>query len=184
MKEAAIEPPFTSWARWFVPALVVVLLVDQISKEWLFSLSEQQIAAFPQWIAQWIDLHWNTGVAWGIGSSMPVLVVAITVILIPILCWVWWTQFRPLGAWENLAFGAVLGGAFGNGIDRVLSQFGQVAGVRDFIKIDLNIVGINYVWPTFNVADAGICCGVILLVVLSFFKRPVPITASETKVLV
>ena len=180
MNEAAIEPPFASWARWFVPALVAVLLVDQISKAWLFSLSEQQIATFPKWI----DLSWNTGVAWGMGSSMPVFVVAITIILIPILCWVWWTQFRPLGAWENLAFGAVLGGAFGNGIDRVLTQFGQEKGVRDFIRIDLNMVGINYVWPTFNVADAGIWCGVILLVVLSFFKRPVPITASETKVLV
>ena len=182
MNEAAIEPPFASWARWFVPAFVAVLLVDQITKVWL--VSYKGILSLPTWAQNWLQESHNTGVAWGIGNSMPVLVVIMTVVLIPILCWVWWTQFRPLGAWENLAFGAVLGGAFGNGIDRVLSQFGQVAGVRDFIMIDLNIVGINYIWPTFNVADAGICCGVILLVVLSFFKRPVPITASETKVLV
>jgi lipoprotein signal peptidase len=42
----------------------------------------------------------------------------------------------------------------------------------------LNIIGIDYVWPTFNVADAGICCGVIALLVLSFFKRGQPTDAA------
>ncbi len=178
MTEAAAEPPFSQWARWFVPALCAILIIDQVSKTWLFYLNEQG-ATFPSWIA----FSYNPGVAWGLGHTMPIAVTLLTVILIPILCWVWWKQFRPVGGLENLAFGAVLGGAFGNGIDRTLSQFGQMEGVRDFIHVDLNIIGINYIWPTFNVADAGICCGVILLVILSFFKRPVP-TASNTRALV
>ena len=181
MNEAATVPPFSTWARWFVPALVVVLLADQITKIWLVSF--KGIQTLPTWAQAWLWESHNTGVAWGIGSSMPVLVVAMTVVLIPILCWVWWKQFRPLGGGENLAFGAVLGGAFGNAIDRVLSQFGQVEGVRDFIHVDLNLIGINYIWPTFNVADAGISCGVIALVVLSFFKRPVSV-AADTQVMV
>jgi signal peptidase II len=97
---------------------------------------------------------------------------------------VWWKQFRPLGPWENLAFGAVMGGAIGNAIDRVLSQFGMVGGVRDFIYVDLNMIGIDYIWPTFNVADAGICCGVILLVALSFFKRSESVSTPDSKALV
>lgn len=159
------------WARWFLPPLLLVLMVDQITKVWIFSLPH---ASLPNWM----DHHFNTGVAWGIGNQMPLVVTLVTMVLIPLLTWVWWKQFRPCGAWENLAFGAVLGGAFGNAIDRVLTQFGQLGGVRDFLVVNLNIIGIDYIWPTFNVADAGISCGVVALVVLSLFKRPAPASAG------
>jgi len=163
----AVAPDFKAWARWFVPILVAVLIVDQVSKFWIFSLNPLTL---PAWLAQ----HYNTGVAWGIGNQAPLIVTLITLILIPLLTWVWWKQFRPCGAAENLAFGAVLGGALGNAIDRVLTQFGlgQFAGVRDFIVVHLNPIGIDYTWPTFNVADAGISCGVVALALLSLLKRP------------
>jgi signal peptidase II len=171
MSETPVNPsapaPFGPWTRWFVPALLVVLVLDQVSKEWIFSFPDER--GFPAWIAR----SYNTGVAWGLGNSMPLVVTLITALLIPVLVVVWWRQFRPLGPWENLAFGAVLGGALGNGIDRVLTQFGRLEGVRDFVMVDLRVVGIDYIWPTFNVADAGISCGVVLLVMLSLFKRPV-----------
>ena len=156
-----------SWARWFVPPLAAVLVLDQITKFWIFSLSRDALPV-------WMDQHHNTGVAWGIGNQAPLLVTLVTLVLIPLLTWVWWRQFRLGGAAENLAFGAVLGGALGNAIDRVLTQFGQMAGVRDFIVINLNHVGIDYIWPTFNIADAGISCGVVMLALLSLFKRPAP----------
>ena len=165
------QPAVRPWARWFVPPLLLVLIVDQISKIWVFSLPH---ASLPRWM----DQHLNTGVAWGIGNQMPLVVTLVTVVLIPVLTWVWCKQFRPWGAWENLAFGAVLGGAFGNAIDRVLTQCGQLGGVRDFLVVNLNIIGIDYIWPTFNVADAGISCGVVTLVVLSLFKRPAPASAG------
>lgn len=155
------------WARWFVPPLVAVLLLDQVTKFWIFSLAHESLP-------RWMDQHHNTGVAWGIGNQAPLLVTLVTLVLIPLLTWVWWRQFRLCGAAENLAFGAVLGGALGNAIDRVLTQLGQMAGVRDFIVVDLNHVGIDYIWPTFNIADAGISCGVVALALLSLFKRPAP----------
>ena len=126
----------------------------------------------------WLVQHSNPGVAWGIGNSMPLVVTLVTMVLLPLLTWVWWKQFRAVGAWENLAFGAVLGGALGNAIDRVASQLGFLGGVRDFLVVNLNIIGIDYIWPTFNVADAGISCGVVTLVVLSLFKRPAPASAG------
>lgn len=156
-----------AWARWFVPPLVIVLILDQVTKFWIFSLSRDALPV-------WMDHHHNTGVAWGIGNQAPLLVTLITLVLIPLLTWVWWKQFRLCGAAENLAFGAVLGGALGNAIDRVATQFGQMDGVRDFIVINLNHVGIDYIWPTFNIADAGISCGVVVLALLSLFKRPAP----------
>ncbi len=166
-----VQVPFRPWARWFVPALLVVLIADQVTKVWIFSLPH---ASLPFWL----DHHRNTGVAWGIGNQMPLVVTLVTLVLLPLLTWVWWKQFRTCGAWENLAFGAVLGGALGNAIDRVLTQWGPLHGVRDFLVVDLNIIGINYVWPTFNIADAGISGGVGILVVLSLFKRPAPASAG------
>lgn len=157
------------WAPYFVPMLLGVLVVDQITKIWVFRLDPATFRS-DGWLAQ----HYNTGVAWGIGNQMPLVVTLVTLVLIPLLTWVWWRQFRTVGSIENLAFGAVLGGALGNAIDRVLTQFGALGGVRDFIVVDLNIIGINYVWPTFNIADAGISCGVVALAVLSLFGRSAP----------
>lgn len=171
MNDALVSTPIASpanwWARWFLPPLLAVLISDQVTKIWIFSLDVATVEK-TGWLAQ----HYNTGVAWGIGSQLPLLVTLVTLILIPLLTWVWWTQFRQAGAAENVAFGAVLGGALGNAIDRVLTQFGQLGGVRDFIVADLRPLGIDYIWPTFNIADAGISCGVVALALLSLFKRP------------
>src|SRR5262245_53142763 len=50
-----------------------------------------------------------------------------------------------------LALGLVLGGALGNGLDRVLR-----GGVVDFIAVQ---VTRDFAWPTFNLADAFVCVG-------------------------
>lgn len=60
----------------------------------------------------------------------------------------------------GVAFGLILGGALGNLIDRVL--YGWVV---DFIHVWARIGGRTISWPDFNVADAGITCGAILLII-------------------
>ena len=50
--------------------------------------------------------------------------------------------------------GLVLGGAFGNFLDRAL--YGQVV---DFLQFTFG----SYVFPIFNLADSGIVCGVGLI---------------------
>jgi signal peptidase II len=171
MPQVEAKPELTySWAWCFIPLAGFIFSADQLSKWYIFSLTPAEIAPWQPLIQH----HYNTGVAWGIGHQMPLLVVGITLLLIPLLFYVWWSQFRVQGRWENVAFGAIMGGALGNAVDRVVTQFGALDGVRDFISVDLNIIGIDYVWPTFNIADAGICCGVICLLVLSLFKRPQP----------
>jgi len=47
----------------------------------------------------------------------------------------------------------LLGGALGNIVDRV-----RVGAVIDFLKLPH--------WPAFNVADAAICVGVVILLVV------------------
>jgi lipoprotein signal peptidase len=170
---AAPHPSFPAWKRWFIPPFVVALVLDQMSKRWLFSLPDD--TRFPSWI----EPVRNTGVAWSIGSSAPLLVALVTLILIPVLAWFYWRHFRRLGGWENLAFGLILGGALGNAYDRLIGDGSGSHGVRDFIKIDLNNIGIPYVWPIFNVADMAISGGFIILLYLSMCDRTRRRTASS-----
>ena len=64
--------------------------------------------------------------------------------------------FERTNALTRLAYASILGGAFGNLYDRILH--GKVV---DFISWHIG----NAYWPTFNVADVGICVGVGLLVI-------------------
>ena len=60
-----------------------------------------------------------------------------------------------------VALGLVLGGAVGNLVDRVFRSPGFGRGsVIDFVDLRW--------WPVFNVADAAITVGCVLLVLLSF----------------
>ncbi len=59
-----------------------------------------------------------------------------------------------------LSLGLLMGGTLGNLYDRA-----ELAGVRDWIKWFVVIDGREYVWPNFNIADAGICVGVALLII-------------------
>jgi signal peptidase II len=180
---AGPTPGAPPWQRWFWPCLLAVLLLDQATKSWLFSLPVERpftasspgpIAGFPGWV----DRSFNPGVAWGVGGSRPGAVALLTAGLVPLLTWIWWRHFRQLGRWENLAFGAILGGALGNGIDRAMAQFGALRGVRDFIMVDLHPLGIAYVWPTFNIADAGISTGFAVLALLAVMK-PKPVSPAH-----
>lgn len=155
-----------SWGRWFLPPFVAALALDQLSKYWLFALPEDH--RFPEWIERAV----NPGVAWGMFHRWPRLVMGGTLLLIPFLGWVWWRWFRRAGAWDNLAFGLILGGALGNGWDRLLTFLGVAGhhGVRDFIRVDLHAIGIDYVWPNFNIADAAISVGFAILVVLALVR--------------
>lgn len=54
--------------------------------------------------------------------------------------------------WQRFFLGAILGGALGNLIDRLL--IGEVIDFLDFY------IG-SFHWPAFNVADTAITCGVI-----------------------
>jgi signal peptidase II len=63
---------------------------------------------------------------------------------------------RTLTLW---GIGLILGGAVGNGIDRL--WLGQVI---DFLDFHWN----TYHWPAFNLADSAICVGVGLLLLDAF----------------
>ena len=77
---------------------------------------------------------------------------------------VWMT--REKNRWDIVALGLVLGGALGNIVDRV--RFGYVV---DFLDLHF---GEFRPFMIFNVADAAITCGVVLLLARSLLLRDKP----------
>jgi signal peptidase II len=71
-------------------------------------------------------------------------------------------RIQPGQRWLLVALGAILGGALGNLVDRMIS--GQVT---DFLDIHWR----GYYWPAFNVADSCITVGMVILLVYSLAAR-------------
>lgn len=169
---------------WFWPWLALVAVSDLISKRLVFGavspqapgddmqvLRELTVHWYPEW--PWILPSFNKGVAWSMFHQWPNLVAALTLFLIPVLGWVFWRWFRLGSRLEVLAFGLVLGGALGNGWDRLLALMPErtaVHGVRDFIHVDLGFWPCDP-WPTFNIADSGITGGFIALLLSMWLTR-------------
>lgn len=100
----------------------------------------------------------NTGAAWSMFSGQGVLLAGLaTATLLAIFIW-----RRALGLRDRVAqicFGLLCGGIAGNLIDRLLRGH-----VIDFIDLHFG----SYTYPTFNVADSGICIGVLIYLWHSF----------------
>lgn len=107
----------------------------------------------------------NTGAAWSMfsGKSLGLAVVA-TAALAGMFFWRHALGLRHRGV--QPAFGLLCGGIVGNLVDRLAHGH-----VIDFIDLHFG----NYTYPTFNVADSGICVGVFWYVLWSL-RQP---TASK-----
>jgi signal peptidase II len=90
----------------------------------------------------------NDGIAFGIDpGGTTIVVVLVAVALLGLVLYFARHAARPL-IW--LPVGLLLGGAFGNIVDRV-----RDGAVTDFLKVPL--------WPAFNLADVAIVVGVLAL---------------------
>jgi signal peptidase II len=94
----------------------------------------------------------NTGAAWSMFSGRSItlaMLAAATLIAI----YFWRHKLGLKNPLSQVCFGLLCGGIVGNLVDRLVHQH-----VIDFIDLHFG----SYVYPTFNVADSGICVGVIL----------------------
>jgi signal peptidase II len=118
-------------------------------------------------ITSFFDLRWveNPGVSLGLlsaGSELGRwLLVAMTAAIAGGIAW-WIT--REHEKWDQLALGLVLGGALGNILDRV--RFGYVVDFADLHFGDFRP------FLVFNVADAAISIGVVILLLRAFLIKP------------
>ncbi|WP_207478075.1 signal peptidase II [Arenibaculum pallidiluteum] len=145
-------------------AALVCILLDQASKWWILEVVMQPPRVIEVTSFFNLVLAWNRGVSFSLFYShhdaMPWVLSALALGIVAYL--LNWLR-RAERAWTALALGLVIGGALGNVIDRVRFQ-----AVVDFL--DVHAAGWH--WPAFNVADAGICVGVAMLVLDGLFVRP------------
>ena len=152
------------WMRWLAIS-VIVMLFDQATKYAItasFQYNESKV------ILPFFNLvlaH-NTGAAFsflaGASGWQREFFIVVSVVISAVLLW----MLRQNHANRLLAtaLALVLGGAFGNLVDRVL-----LGHVVDFIQLH----AFGYAWPAFNVADSAICVGAALLIWDSF-RKPSP----------
>ena len=103
-----------------------------------------------------IVMVWNRGVSFGMfnsGEEVTRWVLTALAIGVSIALVVWLSRVRS--RLPAVAIGLVVGGALGNALDRVIR-----GAVADFF--DFHVAGWS--WPAFNIADAAITVGVLLLV--------------------
>ena len=139
-------------ARLIAAALAAaVVLIDQVTKSWaLGALRDSPIDLF--WTLR-LRLTFNSGAAFSLGTGFPWLFVALGVLVLGALALLVWRA--DLGRGPAASLGLVSGGAIGNLVDRVFRD--HDGAVVDFIDLQW--------WPVFNVADASICVGVVLLLI-------------------
>ena len=137
----------------------LVLVADQVTKRIIVAgfLPGESRPVIPQFL-RW-TFEQNQHGAFGLFGSSRILLIAMALVVLTIF----WLSFRDAtrhSATARIAFGLILGGAIGNIIDRLHYQY--VIDFIDFYRI----------WPNvFNVADACITGGVILLLLSSLASR-------------
>jgi len=156
-----LRPWYRDWL--LVPIVIIVYLVDQITKFWV----EQQLCPFRSIPSQGqfrITCTYNSGSAFGLFNDQTIFLIFSSFIAIGVMLWIY-HNYPTHGHLLRLSLGLQLGGATGNLTDRIL--FGQVT---DFIQIGF--------WPVFNIADSSIVVGVTILAWLLIFgsrsKTPEP----------
>lgn len=139
-------PIYRDWTVLQLGALV--FLLDQFTKYLVIQLLPFRSSFPAEGFFRFTHTH-NTGSAFGIfqGQNTPLIFISFVGIIILVL--IYRSQPRPSN-WLRLSLGLQLGGAFGNLVDRL-----RLGHVTDFIDIGL--------WPVFNLADASIVTGLVLL---------------------
>ena len=157
--------PARNFKPWLWLAGIVALL-DQVSKWIVLGVLRPGEAYYVAPFWNWV-LVFNPGAAFSFLSDaggwqrwfFTILSLAVSVWIVTLL------RRHSSEFWLSLSLTLVLGGALGNVIDRI--RFGVVV---DFIQWH----AAGYYWPAFNLADAAITLGAVLLLwdQLRSRKRP------------
>jgi signal peptidase II len=137
-------------------AAAAVYLLDRLTKIW----AERQLPGDPiDVIPGVLSLRFatNPGGAFSLGQDIPWFFVGASIVVSTLIVV---TAFRHTNLLTAAALGLVLGGALGNLTDRYARGQGFSGHVVDFIDLQI--------WPVFNVADAAIVVGALMLALGSF----------------
>ena len=143
--------------KWhFISISILVCILDQLTK-YLVLENMEPYSSFAVMPFFDLVLVFNTGSAFSLLSSsgnwhLWFFLIFSSLMSLVLLIWMLRTPLRQVKQLFGLAF--ILGGATGNLVDRVWHGH-----VIDFIDLYYK----SHHWPAFNVADAAICLGAIIL---------------------
>ena len=146
-----------------------LLLADQITKFLVVRNIPVYTVAWNLWGDFFRLIHVrNQGVAFSMGSGFPDFLRVILFIILPMIILsgvaVYLVRGKDLTEGQKWALAGIVGGGFGNQIDRIF----RPEGVVDFLDFKFyGLFGLER-WPTFNIADASLVVCSILLVLLLF----------------
>ena len=145
--------------RWMVLVAVVIYAFDQLTKFLVLkSLGQGQEKVIVDGFFRFV--HWvNTGASWSLfRDNNKVLAIVAGAAFVALI--VARKHFNTQTLTGQLAFGMILGGIAGNLTDRIIPSRQHVI---DFLRFYVDTADGEVGFPAFNVADSGICVGVVLL---------------------
>ncbi|MGH2851373.1 MAG: signal peptidase II [Solirubrobacteraceae bacterium] len=143
----------TAESRWGRAGAVAgaVLLVDQVTKALVSnSIALGERRHLLPGVVTLVHAE-NSGVAFSLFTGSEAGVVVLTIVIVGCVLAYFATHLNQRLMW--LASGMIVGGALGNLTDRI-----RAGAVTDFIKLPA--------WPAFNLADASITLGVLVLILI------------------
>jgi signal peptidase II len=163
---SSAEPRDRARAELAVLALIgaLILVADQLTKAAVVGgLAVGQRAE----VVGDLVLLWhvrNTGAAFSLFQFEGSLLIfyAVHVVALGMVAW-FHRSFSGRSLWLQVVLGLLLGGSIGNLIDRIRQGY-----VTDFISVGFGEVR----FPTWNIADAGITTGIVLLVAYLVLLEP------------
>ena len=158
IKDKNILKDFIFW-----PTIVVVFLLDQLSKNIVTNIFKDG-KIWPEESPIRLAYVTNTGSAFGLFQNATLFLTIASIIGICFLFYLYYykANSKPI---LRFALGLMVGGALGNLFDRVYQGY-----VVDFI-------GVGW-WPWFNIADSSVSVGTFILVtVLLIFDK-----SKQTKI--
>lgn len=141
---------------------LVLIIIDQLIKIIIKSNMElyQEIKIIKNFFS--IMYLKNSGAAFSILENKTILLILFSVCFILIIGKFIKKESDNFNKIELISLGMILGGVFGNLIDRIIYK-----GVIDYLSFKI----INYNFPVFNLADICITIGAFILIVDSLFLR-------------
>lgn len=168
-------------------AVAALVALDQWSKarifDWLGATPEGRSAPVALFGSDWLNL-WascNPGAAFGQFQQFPAVLVVGRALAVLFLGWLL-LRAEPHPRLTLCAMALVLAGALGNVIDNLWTGClvgGTFRGVRDFLDVDFAVIGIDWHFPAFNLADSCITVGACAWILAGFLHRPAKVEASE-----
>ena len=129
--------------KFFFLSAFIVFICDQLAKIWALSTLEQPITIIPGFFS--LQLVFNTGSIWGIGTQWTYILAWLGIVVVLFLPF-YFRKYTPSKC-HWIMLGILCGGILGNTLDRFLRGY-----VVDFLDFYIK----NSHWPCFNIADIAI----------------------------